>query len=143
MTNLKNSVRLIGHLGQKPEVKTIPNGKKVANFSLATSDNYKDASGQKVSETTWHNLVAWGKQVDTIEKYLDKGQEIVIEGKITNRNYVDKNGVKKYVTEIVVNDFQMMGSKDKNKVNRYIDQSPNIEFIGSSFLFRSSANQEF
>ena len=116
MTNLKNSVRLIGHIGQKPEVKTIPNGKKVANFSLATSDTYKDAEGQKVTETTWHNLVAWGKQVDLIEKYLDKGQEIAIEGKLMNRNYVDKNGVKKYITEIFVNDFHMIGSKNQEKV---------------------------
>ncbi|MDP1727834.1 MAG: single-stranded DNA-binding protein [Bacteroidota bacterium] len=116
MTNLKNSVRLIGHLGQKPEVKTIPSGKKVANFSLATNDTYKDAEGQKVSETMWHNLVVWGKQVDTVEKYLDKGQEIAVEGKLMNRNYVDKNGVKKYVTEIFVNDFQMIGGKGKEKV---------------------------
>ena len=116
MTNLKNSVRLIGHLGQKPEVKTIPSGKKVANFSLATSDTYKDAEGQKVSETMWHNLVVWGKQVDTVEKYLDKGQEIAVEGKLMNRNYVDKNGVKKYVTEIFVNDFHMIGNKGKEKV---------------------------
>ncbi len=113
MTNLKNSVRLIGHLGQTPEVKTIPNGRKVANFSLATNDSYKDASGQKVSETMWHNLIAWGKQAEFAEKYLQKGTEIVIEGKLTNRNYLDKSGVKKYVTEILVNDFQMMGSKLK------------------------------
>ncbi len=112
MTNLKNSVRLIGHLGQTPEVKTLPNGKKVANFSLATSDTYKDADGQKVNETMWHNLVVWGKQADLVEKYLDKGNEIAIEGKLMNRNYVDKNGVKKYVTEIFVNDFLMIGGKD-------------------------------
>ncbi len=113
MTNLKNSVRLIGHIGQKPEIKTIPNGKKVANFSLATSDTYKDANGQKVTETTWHNMVAWGTQVDIIEKYLDKGHEIIIEGKLMNRNYVDKKGMKKYITEILVNEFQMIGSKGK------------------------------
>ena len=116
MTNLKNSVRLIGHVGQRPEVKTIPNGKKVANFSLATSDTYKDAEGQKVSETTWHNLVVWGKQVDTVEKYLDKGHEIAIEGKLMNRNYVDKNGVKKYVTEIFVNEFFIIRGLEKGQV---------------------------
>lgn len=115
MTNLKNSVRLIGHLGQKPEVRTTSNGKKVASFSLATNDTYKDASGQKISETTWHSLIAWGKQVDFIEKYLDKGDEITIEGKLTNRNYVDKSGVKKYVTEIVVTDFLLMQTKEKPK----------------------------
>jgi len=117
MTNLKNSVRLIGHVGQKPEVRTTSNGKKVASFSLATNDTYKDASGQKISETTWHSLIAWGKQVDFIEKYLDKGDEIAIEGKLTNRNYVDKNGVKRYLTEIEVNDFQMMQAKEKPKEN--------------------------
>ncbi|MBC7382513.1 MAG: single-stranded DNA-binding protein [Bacteroidia bacterium] len=118
MTNLKNSVRLIGHLGQTPEVKTTTNGKKVANFSLATNDSFKDVNGQKISETMWHNLVVWGKQVDIVEKYLDKGQEIAIEGKLTNRNYVDKSGVKKYVTEIWVNDFHMIGPKDKIKVKQ-------------------------
>ncbi|MDP1728432.1 MAG: single-stranded DNA-binding protein [Bacteroidota bacterium] len=116
MTNLKNSVRLIGHVGQRPEVKTIPNGKKVANFSLATSDTYKDAEGQKVSETMWHNLVVWGKQVDTVEKYLDKGHEIAVEGKLMNRNYVDKNGAKKYVTEIFVNEFHIIRGLDKGQV---------------------------
>lgn len=113
MTNLKNSVRLIGHVGQKPEVRTTSNGKKVASFSLATNDSYKDANGQKVIETMWHSLIAWGKQVDFIEKYLDKGNEIAIEGKLTNRNYVDKNGVKRYVTEIVVNEFQLIQTKEK------------------------------
>lgn len=117
MTNLKNSVRLIGHVGQKPEVRTTSNGKKIASFSLATNDTYKDANGQKVSETMWHSLVAWGKQVDFIEKHLDKGHEIAIEGKLTTRNYVDKNGVKRYLTEIVVSDFQMMQAKEKLKEN--------------------------
>ena len=115
MTNLKNSVRLIGHMGQEPEVKTVLNDKKVAHFSLATNDSFKDSNGQKVSETMWHNLVAWGKQAEFAEKYLHKGHEIAIEGKLMNRNYVDKTGVKKYVTEIVVNEIQMMGSKEKAK----------------------------
>jgi single-strand DNA-binding protein len=118
MTNLKNSVRLIGHVGQKPEVRTTSNGKKVASFSLATSDTFKDASGQKVSETMWHSLIAWGKPVDFIEKYLDKGDEIAIEGKLTNRNYVDKSGVKKYVTEIVVTDFLMIQTKEEPKESK-------------------------
>lgn len=115
MTNLKNSVRLIGHVGQKPEIRTTSNGKKVASFSLATNDTYKDTNGQKVSETMWHSLIAWGKQVDFIERHIDKGDEIAIEGKLTNRNYVDKNGVKKYLTEIVVNDFLLMQTKEKPK----------------------------
>jgi len=113
MSNLKNSVRLMGHLGQNPEVRTTPTGKKVASFSLATNESYTDTNGEKVTETMWHNLVAWGRQADIAEKYLEKGKEICIEGKISNRNYVDKNGQKKYITEIIVADILMLGSKEK------------------------------
>lgn len=113
MTNLRNSVRLIGHLGQNPEIKTTVNGKKVANFSLATNETYTNADGKKVSEAMWHLIVAWGKQAEFSEKYLEKGKEVAIEGKLSVRDYVDKNGNKKYVTEIVVNDILMIGAKDK------------------------------
>ena len=113
MSNLKNSVRLMGHLGQNPELRTTPTGKKVANFSLATNESYTDVNGEKVTETMWHNLIAWGRQADLAEKYLEKGKEICIEGKISNRNYVDKNGIKKYVTEIIVSDILMLGAKEK------------------------------
>ena len=113
MSNLKNSVRLMGHLGQNPELRTTPTGKKVANFSLATNESYIDVNGEKVTETMWHNLIAWGRQADLAEKYLEKGKEICIEGKISHRNYVDKNGIKKYVTEIIVSDILMLGAKEK------------------------------
>ncbi|MCG9881130.1 MAG: single-stranded DNA-binding protein [Bacteroidia bacterium] len=113
MSNLKNSVRLMGHIGQNPELRTTTTGKKVANFSLATNENYIDANGQKVTETMWHNLIAWGKQADIAEKYLEKGKEICIEGKISNRNYQDKNGQKKYVTEIIISEILMIGPKEK------------------------------
>ena len=113
MSNLRNSVRLMGHLGQTPELRTTTTGKKVASFSLATNENYIDTNGEKVSETMWHNLVAWGKQADIAEKYLEKGKEICIEGKISNRNYVDKAGQKRYVTEIIVSDILMVGPKEK------------------------------
>jgi single-strand DNA-binding protein len=103
----------MGHLGQAPELRTTTTGKKVANFSLATNDSYIDTNGEKVSETMWHNLVAWEKQADIAEKYLEKGKEICIEGKISNRNYVDKAGQKRYVTEIVVSDILMVGPKEK------------------------------
>ena len=116
MSNLRNSVRLMGHLGQKPELRTTPTGKKVANFSLATNENYRDANGEKITETMWHSLIAWGKQADLAEKYLDKGKEICIEGKISNRNYLDKNNVKKYVTEIIVSDILLMGTKEKKVI---------------------------
>lgn len=111
MNNLRNSVRLIGNLGMNPEVKEIGKDKKVAKFSLATKEVYKNEDGEKVSETQWHNLIAWGNQAKLAEKYLKKGNEIAIEGKLTSRNYTDKEGVKRYVTEIIVNEILMIGGK--------------------------------
>jgi single-strand DNA-binding protein len=111
MNNLRNSVRLIGNLGMNPEVKEIGNDKKLAKFSLATKEVYKNEDGEKVSETQWHNLIAWGSQAKIAEKYLKKGNEIANEGKLTSRNYTDKEGVKRYVTEIVVNEILMIGTK--------------------------------
>ncbi len=111
MNNLKNSVRLIGNLGMNPEVKETTNGKKLAKFSVATNDSYRDEKGNEVKETQWHNLVVWGKQAEIVEKYLKKGSEVAIEGKLSTRNYTDKEGVKRYVTEIVVTEFLMLGGK--------------------------------
>ena len=111
MYALKNKVQLIGNLGNAPEVKTTDNGKKLARFSVATSESYRNASGEKVTETTWHNLVAWGKVADIAEKYLNKGSEVAIEGKLINRSYTDKDGNKKYITEVQVNELLMLGSK--------------------------------
>lgn len=103
----------MGHLGQTPELRTTNTGKKVASFSLATNESYIDSNGVKNTETMWHSLIAWGKQADFAEKYLDKGKEICIEGKLSNRNYVDKSGQKKYVTEIIVSEILMVGPKEK------------------------------
>lgn len=111
MYALKNKVQLIGNLGNDPEVKTTENGKKLARFSVATNESYRNASGEKVTETTWHNLVAWGKVAEIAEKYLNKGSEIAIEGKLINRSYTDKDGNKKYITEVQVNELLMLGSK--------------------------------
>jgi single-strand DNA-binding protein len=111
MNNLRNSVRLIGNLGMDPEVKEVGNNKKIAKFSLATREVYKNEDGEKVTETQWHNLVAWGNQATLAEKYLKKGNEIAIEGKLTGRSYKDKEGVKRYITEIVVHEILMIGSK--------------------------------
>jgi single-strand DNA-binding protein len=111
MNNLRNSVRLIGHLGQNPDVKSLNGGKKFAKCSLATSEYHKNENGEKVSETQWHNLVAWGKQADIIERFLKKGSEIAIEGKINNRSYTDKEGNKRYTSEIVVNELLMLSKK--------------------------------
>jgi single-strand DNA-binding protein len=109
--NLRNNVRLIGNLGQDPEVRQTAKGSKVATLSIATSESYKNEKGEKITETQWHNLVAWGKQVDTIAKYLKKGSEIAVDGKLHSRSYVDKEGIKRYVTEIMINDFLMIGGK--------------------------------
>jgi single-strand DNA-binding protein len=111
MNSLRNSVRLIGNLGATPEVKNLDNGNKVARIAMATNETYKNDKGEKVTETTWHNLVAWGKTAEIAEKYLAKGSEVAIEGKLTSRNYTNKEGEKKYVTEIVINEFLMLDKK--------------------------------
>ena len=111
MNNLRNKVSLIGNLGNNPEVKVFESGKKMVRLSLATSENYKNIKGEKVEETQWHNLVAWGKTADIAEKYLQKGSELAIEGKLSYRSYEDKNGEKKYITEIIVNELMMLGKK--------------------------------
>ena len=109
MNALRNKVQLIGNLGMNPEIKTLDGGKKLAKMSIATNESYKNAKGEQVKETQWHNLVAWGKTADIIEKYLKKGSEVAIEGKLINRNYTDKEGLKRYITEIQVSDFLMVG----------------------------------
>ena len=111
MYALKNKVQLIGNLGNAPEVKTLESGKKMARFSVATNEVYRNAKGDKVTETQWHNLVAWGKVAEIVEKFLSKGKEVAIEGKLINRSYNDKDGVKKYITEIQVNELLMLGVK--------------------------------
>jgi len=111
MNALKNKVQLIGHLGKDPEILTLESGKKLAKFSLATNEVYKNAEGEKVTQTDWHNLIAWNKTAEIIEKYVTKGKEVAIEGKLTTRNYDDKDGNKRYVTEVVVNELLMLGGK--------------------------------
>lgn len=111
MYALKNKVQLIGNLGNVPEIKRLEGGKKMARFSVATNEVYRNAKGEKITETQWHNLVAWGKIAEIVEKYLDKGKEIAIEGKLINRSYSDKEGNKKYITEIQVNELLMLGAK--------------------------------
>ena len=109
MSTLRNKVQLIGHVGNDPEIKTFDGGKKLAKLSIATNESYKNDKGEKVEETQWHNLVAWGKTADTIEKYVVKGKEIAIEGKLTHKSYEDKNGEKRYVTEVVIDELLMLG----------------------------------
>ena len=111
MNTLRNKVQLIGNLGNSPEIITLDSGKKLAKFSIATNESYKNAAGEKITETQWHNLIAWNKTAEIVEKYLEKGKEIAIEGKLTSRSYDDKEGNKKYITEVVVNELLMLGSK--------------------------------
>lgn len=110
MNNISNSVRLIGRLGMDPEIRAIGKDKKVAHFSIATNETYKDAKGSKVTNTCWHNIVAWNGQAAIAEQYLHKGNEVAVEGKLSNRNYTDKEGVKRYITEIVVNEIRLLGN---------------------------------
>lgn len=109
MNALKNKVQLIGNLGNAPEIRTTKNGKKMARFSMATSEVYKNANGEKVTETQWHNLIAWGKVAEIAEKFLSKGTEVAIDGKLINNNYVDKDGNKKYSTDVHVNELLLIG----------------------------------
>ncbi len=111
MNALRNKVQLIGNLGNNPEVITLDSGKKLAKFSIATNESYKNAQGEKVTDTQWHNVIAWNKTAEIIEKYVSKGNEIAVEGKLVTRSYEDKEGIKKYVTEIVVNELLLLGSK--------------------------------
>lgn len=106
---MKNRVQLIGHVGQEPEIKTLEAGKKVASLSIATNEVYYKDNGDKVEKTEWHRVTAWGKTAEIIEKYVIKGKEVGVEGKLTNRTYDDKDGVKRYVTEIVVNEILLLG----------------------------------
>ncbi len=107
-----NRVTLIGRLGKDPEVRRLESGAAVAKFSLATSESYKDKEGNKVETTEWHNIVVWRTQAEIAEKFLKKGMLIYVEGKLTYREYTDKDNVKKYFTEIVANNFQMLERKE-------------------------------
>ncbi|MDO1502313.1 single-stranded DNA-binding protein [Winogradskyella maritima] len=109
MTTLRNKVQLIGNLGQDPEIVNLDSGKRLAKFSLATNESYKNAKGEKVTDTQWHNIVAWGKTAEIVEKYVGKGKEVAVTGKLTNRKWEDKDGTKRYITEIVCSELLMLG----------------------------------
>lgn len=105
---MKNKVQLIGHVGQEPEIKTV-NNKKVANLTIATNDYYYNEKGDKVEQTEWHRITAWGKPAEIIEKFVAKGKEIAVEGKLTHRSFDDKDGNKRYITEVLVNEIMLLG----------------------------------
>ena len=108
MSTLRNKVQLIGHVGQDPEIKTFEGEKKLASLSIATKEVYKNEKGEKVEETQWHRITAWGKTADIIEKHVVKGKDIAVDGKLRHRSYDDKNGDKKYVTEIIVSELMLL-----------------------------------
>jgi single-strand DNA-binding protein len=111
MNNLRNRVQIIGHLGANPEIKELENGNKMAKLTIATNESYKNQKGEVVKETQWHNIVVWGNNVKVVEQYLQKGNEVCIEGKLNNRDYTDKDGIKRYITEIVCQELLLLGSK--------------------------------
>ncbi len=113
MRNIKNSITLIGHLGQDPQVIQTKNGNTLANISLATNDYYRNQNGDKITTTEWHRCIAWGKLAELIGSICKKGKEVAIRGKLTYNSYEDKNGIRRKMSQIVVNEFVML-SKDKN-----------------------------
>ena len=123
-----NKVILIGRLGKDPEIRAFEGNRKVANFTLATNERYTDKSGNRQDITDWHNLAIWGAQADIAEKYLKKGMQIYIEGRLKSRSWEDKDGVKKYTTEVVVDNFRMLeGRKDGDQNNSSNDSSAGQE----------------
>ena len=115
MNNLRNNVQLIGNLGVDPEVKELGKGRKMARIALATQETYKNNKGERITDTQWHNLIAWGKTAEIAEKYLKKGNEVAVSGKIQSRNFEDKEGKKRYITEIVINDLLMLRKAANNQ----------------------------
>ncbi|MBP2831786.1 single-stranded DNA-binding protein [Aquimarina sp. U1-2] len=112
MSTIKNHVQLMGNVGQEPTITNLESGKKVARFSLATNENYKDSKGEKQTDTNWHTIVAWGKTAEIVEKYVIKGKEIGVVGKLKSRTYTASDGTQRYVTEVVADEILLMGSKD-------------------------------
>ena len=112
MKNVKNHIRLIGNLGRDPELKNFDNGKNQVRFSMATNDFFRDSEGNKKENTQWHNIVAWGKTAETMDRLLKKGSQVLVEGKLTHRSYEDKKGITRYISEILVNQFMVLSKND-------------------------------
>jgi single-strand DNA-binding protein len=119
-----NKAILIGRLGKDPDLRYTPGGRAVASFSLATSERWTGADGQRNESTTWHNIVAWGKQAEVIKEYLSKGREVYIEGRISNRSYDDKDGNRRYISEVVVQNFQFIGSRGEAQAAPSAEEAP-------------------
>lgn len=129
-----NKVTLIGHLGQDPEIRRLENGTPVGRFSLATSESYKDAAGELKTDTEWHNIVVWRQQAELAERLLKKGTLLYVEGKITYRKFTDKNGIERTVTDIVANNFRLMGKKEGTGVREgnFPSQEPHSQRTGQA-----------
>lgn len=123
MNKLRNQVQLIGRLGITPELKTLDSGKSYVNLSIATNDYYKDKKGETQQVTQWHKLTAWGRTAENICKIANKGDEMAIEGKLSHRTYVNAEGQTQYITEVLINEFILLGTKDKNE-NAVADAMP-------------------
>lgn len=109
MYAIKNKVQLIGNLGQEPAIRITETGKKLARFSVATNDLYRNSQGERIRETLWHTVIAWGRLAEIAEKYLTKGKEVAVAGKLVHREYTDKSGSRRFITEIVLNELLMLG----------------------------------
>lgn len=114
MNAIRNQVQIIGNLGRNPEFKALDGGKHLATFTLATHHSYTNAKGDQVDDTQWHNIVAWGKTAERIDRLLAKGKEVLVKGKLTSRSYDDKEGNKRYITEVVASDFLLL-SRETDK----------------------------
>lgn len=118
-----NKVILVGNLGKDPEVRYLENGTAVANFPLATSESYKDKDGNRIDQTEWHNIVVWRKLAEIAENFLKKGSQIYVEGKLRTRSWDDQQGNKRYTTEVVADNFTMLGRKDENTGTGVVNDS--------------------
>ena len=122
-----NKVILVGHLGADPDMRYTPSGQGVCELRLATSESWNDKNGQKQERTEWHRVVVWGKRAEICSKYLSKGRQVYIEGRIQTRNYDDKEGHKRYITEIIANDVQFLGGGKGDGARRGDDAPPPAE----------------
>ncbi len=126
MNRLRNSVQLIGHVGKQPEVRFLESGNTLARFSMATNETFLNSQGEKVSNTTWHSIVAWGKIAELCERLLKKGTEVVLDGKLVSRTYDTEDGTRKYITEIQLNEFVLVGSKVSTKTEEPEPEEENV-----------------
>ena len=117
-----NRVTLCGRVGKQPESRFTTSGAQVVTFSLATSEKFKNKAGEKQEDTQWHNLVLWKKLAEIAEKYIQKGDKLLIEGKINNRSYDDRDGNKKYISEVIVSNLEMLGSRQDSQSQRAAEQ---------------------